>query len=157
VVSGRRGEHGQKEITGQRKQLNNAMGKIHGACFCGKIEFEIEGTTFNSTICHCPDCQRFSGAPLMASACFRSHQVQIIKGEPKAYRYGEGRIRFFCDSCGSQLFFTRADFPDDTEVFLGSLEGGASVAPASHTWTGDSAPYIRISDDLPKYLEDETN
>jgi hypothetical protein len=125
-----------------------------GACFCQEVEFEIEGLPISSTICHCSDCQRFSGAPMQASATFRAEQIKITKGKPKPFTYGEGRIRLFCETCGSQLFFSRLDSPDEIEAFLGVLERNWRMMPETHIWMEDRAPYINLDDQLPKYLKE---
>eukprot|EP01040_Poterioochromonas_malhamensis_P000098 gene98-102_t len=55
---------------------------IQGRCHCGAIQFEMPGQAVHSTICHCDDCRRQSGAPMMAWAMVPAISV-AVRGEPK--------------------------------------------------------------------------
>jgi hypothetical protein len=39
---------------------------LHGQCHCGAVRFEIPDQGVHSAICHCDDCRRQSGAPMLA-------------------------------------------------------------------------------------------
>ena len=34
---------------------------ISGRCLCGRIRYEVRGTPFHETLCHCDDCRRDYG------------------------------------------------------------------------------------------------
>ncbi|KXJ89208.1 Mss4-like protein [Microdochium bolleyi] len=106
-----------------------------GQCFCGAITFTIVTAVgdppIKAYLCHCLDCQRFSGSSFAHNATFSAADVHITLGAEetlqawKAKRasrsasaaevpqlddvlstYGndaEGRIQF-CGVCGTRLF-----------------------------------------------------
>ena len=36
-----------------------------GRCHCGAISYSVEGEAAHHAICHCDDCRRWSGAPMV--------------------------------------------------------------------------------------------
>ncbi len=58
--------------------------KIDGQCHCGQIRFSAEIEPHDVFICHCTDCQHFSGGPYRASVRAPVETV-AMQGEPKVY------------------------------------------------------------------------
>jgi hypothetical protein len=79
------------------------LGMLHGRCHCGEIQFEVPDQAVFSTICHCHDCKRQSGAPMLAWAMVPKAAVSI-QGEPKVYSSSASGKRSFCPTCGTGLF-----------------------------------------------------
>ena len=55
--------------------------KIAGGCHCGAIRYEAEGEALTSALCHCTDCRRHAGAPMVAWTMYRKEAVKVIAGE----------------------------------------------------------------------------
>jgi hypothetical protein len=74
--------------------------KIHGACHCSAIAYEAEIDPARVTVCHCQDCQSFSGAPFRASVPAKAEDLRILRGAPKVYvktaESGNRRAQGFC-------------------------------------------------------------
>ena len=98
-----------------------------GQCQCGAIHYAAAGEPVYHALCHCRDCRRSSGAPLVAWALFPRDAVTIT-GQPVVYASSEPAQRHFCGACGTGLFYTNETvFPgmidiqtatlDDPEVF----------------------------------------
>jgi hypothetical protein len=121
---------------------------IEGGCFCGAIQYR--GTLNPKCVCncHCEDCRRSSGAPFVTWACFERKEFQITAGTPTLYLKNE-RFRYFCQHCGSQLFWLVAEDAPIICATVGSFDDPCQVAPRMHTWTEDKLPWIPICDDLP--------
>ena len=47
---------------------------VGGGCHCGTIRYEADGEALHHAICHCEDCRRAAGAPMVAWIAFRSDQ-----------------------------------------------------------------------------------
>ena len=77
-----------------------------GGCHCGAIRYEAEGQALTHALCHCTDCRRHAGAPMVGWTMYRLDAVKVTKGTPKVYASSEHGRRHFCPNCGTGLFFT---------------------------------------------------
>ena len=88
-----------------------------GHCHCGAIRYEVEGEANWSALCHCADCRRHAGAPVVGWAAFPESSLRVIEGRPKVYHSSEHGRRHFCGDCGTGLFyFNSANLPP-TRIF----------------------------------------
>ena len=55
---------------------------FEGGCFYGQIRYEAHGAPFNATLCHCADCRRVTGAPLVAWFSVARSDFQFVAGSP---------------------------------------------------------------------------
>lgn len=117
--------------------------KIDGACHCGAITYEAEVDPRRTIICHCTDCQTFSGAPYRVS-------VQILKenfrltGEPRRYikrgDSGDDVHQHFCGACGTPLFSTKPDAPS-VNLRTGSVRQRADLPPMAQGYCRSAQPW----------------
>ena len=45
---------------------------ITGGCHCGAIRYQAEGEALTHALCHCTDCRRHAGAPLVGWTMYRT-------------------------------------------------------------------------------------
>jgi hypothetical protein len=125
---------------------------ITGGCLCGEIRYECHGEPLRSFICHCTDCQQFSGSVFSAEVVFPKESVQIQTGTPKGHSVvaesGHRIERQFCDQCGSSLFCVLEKRPTSISVQAGTLDDKSIFQPSSHVWTQSRVKTLRIDDDL---------
>src|SRR5262245_56461192 len=76
-----------------------------GGCHCGATRYEVGGALIVHSLCHCTDCRRHAGAPMVGWAMFPSDAVKVTKGAPKVYASSEHGRRHFCANCGNGLFY----------------------------------------------------
>ena len=81
---------------------------ITGGCHCGAIRYAIEGEARTHALCHCRDCRRHAGAPLVGWMMYREDQVTVTQGTPRIYQSSTDGRRQFCPTCGTGLFYTNA-------------------------------------------------
>ena len=74
---------------------------VTGRCLCGAVTYEAEGAFGSTQICHCTDCQRWSGGPFLGVEA----DSLITNGKETWYRSSEWGERGFCALCGSTLFW----------------------------------------------------
>lgn len=60
------------------------MPNMSGRCLCGQITYETTAEPALSGICHCRNCQRYTGSAFETLIGFPSDAVRV-KGEPKTY------------------------------------------------------------------------
>jgi hypothetical protein len=61
----------------------------------------------------------------------RSADFRLLKGEQ--FKTTDKGVRRFCPTCGTQLTFEHADFPDEIDVTTASLDDPESVLPRDNT------------------------
>lgn len=101
-----------------------------------------------TALCHCLDCQKWTGGPYTSNAVVprtafsvtqgnhsfsvpcMSPMLTVDIGTPKSYDAvgASGKINkhFFCGTCGSSLYTELEVMPEVTCVKAGSLDGGAA-------------------------------
>ncbi|KAI0817071.1 DUF636 domain-containing protein [Xylaria sp. FL0064] len=119
-----------------------------GSCMCGAIRYQFTGEPAVTALCHCVDCQKWTGSAFtsnavvprtafsvtqgtdIASQASQSSQVLPALGTPSSYdvKGASGKINkhFFCSTCGSSLYTELEVMPDMTCVKAGGLDGGAA-------------------------------
>jgi hypothetical protein len=114
---------------------------LRGGCLCGSLRYVLSGPPAQTTLCHCSDCRRASGAPFVAWTFFRSGALSWTEGRPKTFNFA-GRERSFCGDCGTPLVFFDPGIPQWFEVSTCSLDDPQPHPPADECWTGDRIRWI---------------
>src|SRR5215510_1348526 len=101
--------------------------KISGSCHCGYITYEAEADPAKATICHCTDCQTFSGAPFRGNVPVAAETLRMLSGEPTFYvktaESGNKRKQAFCPRCGTSLYATSVeDNPKIIGLRIGAIK-----------------------------------
>lgn len=123
---------------------------ITGGCLCGATRYQIDAKPRFTSYCHCEDCRRASGAPVVAWTFFPSGTLKWTKGEAKLLKFS-GRERTFCPDCGTPLSFYDPGIPSEYEVTTCSLDDPDLMPPKDHTWVEDRLRWFDTSDDLPRH------
>ncbi|HVK56555.1 MAG TPA: GFA family protein [Burkholderiales bacterium] len=126
---------------------------LSGGCFCGRIRYEVTGTPFHETNCHCSICRRTTGAPFVTWFSVSRSQFRILSGEPTRFRSTMKATRSFCAQCGAQLTFEHEDFMEEIDVTTCSLDDPNALPPKDHTYTSSKVSWIEVADQLPEYEE----
>jgi len=103
-------------------------------------------------LCHCSDCRRHAGAPMVGWAMFKSDQVEIVEGEAKIYASSEHGRRHFCANCGTGLFYTNdVILPGITDVQSGTLDDPGALPAEVHIQTADRIAWMADIGSLPQF------
>ena len=122
-----------------------------GQCHCGAIRYEMSAQTVHQALCHCADCRRHSGAPMIAWGLVAEDQIRI-EGEPKVYASSEHGRRHFCAECGSSLFYTNAVvFPDAVDVQIATLDDPNVIRPQAHIQVAERIGWMERAHELPHF------
>ena len=126
---------------------------ISGGCFCGRVRYEVRGTPFNATLCHCASCRRVTGAPMVAWFTCRPAELVVVTGASRTFVSSDGVTRGFCGECGTALTYARADLPDEIDVTTASLDAPDGVPPRDHTQHRHRLAWIDGLDGLPVHAD----
>ncbi len=126
-------------------------GQITGRCHCGAITYIADGTHEHHAVCHCTDCRRWSGAPLVGWIAFRADQVSVA-GTPASYASSEHGVREFCANCGTGLFYRNAAaLPGIVDIQSGTLDAPQDHAPGAQIMCKDKLPWVDSIATLPAF------
>ena len=131
---------------------NDAYVPITGGCLCGSIRYRLVEQPLGTTLCHCEDCRRASGAPAVAWTFCKVGSIQWTKGMPKVVHFA-GRERSFCGECGTPLMFFDPSIPHLFEVSTNSLDDPLPFEPQDQCWMDDALPWHSRLEKLPLYSE----
>ena len=123
-----------------------------GHCHCGTIRYSISGKMAYSGLCHCSDCRRHSGAPMVAWAAFPENSLTILQGTPKIYHSSENGRRHFCADCGTGLFYYNSSMlPGIVDIQTTTLDDPNSIAPQLHVQTAEKLEWMKGISELPEF------
>lgn len=122
-----------------------------GGCHCGAIRYETTGEPAHSALCHCADCRKSAGAPMVGWALFPEDKV-AIEGETVRYRSSAHVTRHFCATCGTGLFYTStAMFQGMIDIQTATFDDQAAFAPMAHVQWAEAAPWMATVLELPRF------
>jgi len=127
--------------------------KIDGQCQCGAIRFEAEVDPEKVTVCHCTDCQQFSGSAWRVSVPAPADTFRFTQGKPTTYiktaESGNKRLMAFCGACGSALYSAA---PENTPFYIlrvGAVNQRADLPAKRQIWMQSALPWALDIHDLP--------
>jgi hypothetical protein len=106
---------------------------ITGGCHCGAIRYQAEGKAVTHALCHCTDCRRHAGAPMVGWTMYVQDAVKVTKGTPKVYASSEHGRRHFCADCGTGLFYANSQIlPGIIDIQSATYDDPDSVPARAH-------------------------
>lgn len=77
-----------------------------GSCFCGSVEFSLNGDPEVMGYCHCDSCRHWSAGLVTAFTLWQPEQFKITKGEDSIRSFDKvgTSARKWCNSCGGHVF-----------------------------------------------------
>ena len=124
---------------------------LTGGCHCEAIRYEISGVPLNHALCHCVDCRRASGAPMVGWAMMTQERL-AVSGEPSTYASSEHARRHFCIQCGTGLFYTNdAMLPGLVDVQSATLDEPDELPAQAHIQTAERLGWMAEAHRLPEF------
>jgi hypothetical protein len=125
--------------------------KLSGGCLCGSVRYELELEEDDiADYCHCRECRRASGAPVVAWIQLSPARFSITAGEARAYASSAAASRWFCGNCGSQLYMTDAG-NHSVGVPIATLDDPDQVQPKLHSWFDEHLSWFDTKDELLRF------
>jgi hypothetical protein len=124
-------------------------GPLEGGCHCGAVRYRVSAV-FDAGYCHCSICRRISGSAALTWANIPAEAFELLRGEPRAYATSDRGARYFCEICGSGLYWAGEGEPF-VSVGLGTLDDPEAVRPLVHIFGADKLSWFETADTLPLY------
>lgn len=135
-----------------RNQLrSNRLMATRGHCLCKRTSWEFGGHPSSSCYCHCDDCRRNCGAPVVAFLGVSSDHFSWTGSPPRSFVSSPGVRRFFCDTCGSPMGFEADHYPGSIYLYAASLENPQNFQPSFHLNIDHRLPWLTLDDQLAKH------
>lgn len=126
--------------------------ELKGGCHCGEVRYEVHGEPLTHALCHCSDCRRHAGAPMVGWTMYPQSALRILKGTPKVYASSQSGRRHFCASCGTGLFYYNADvLPGIVDIQSATYDNPEALAARAHIQVADRIPWMADAHTLPQY------
>lgn len=124
------------------------MTTYKGACFCGSVEIEVQGSPEAMGYCHCSSCRSWSAGPVNAFTLWKPANVKVTKGAEFVETFVKTPTseRQFCAQCGGHLMTNHPP--------LGLVDVYAATIPSLPFQPGVHVNYaetvLPMKDGLPK-------
>lgn len=121
------------------------MTTITGGCLCGQIRYTASQAPRDPHFCSCKQCQRASGAPVVAWVDFAAAAFAFDGpgGEPTWYRSSDSARRGFCPSCGGAIGYL-ADGSDLVGVTTATLDDPDGAVPTRQSFPDSAPAWLRV-------------
>lgn len=126
------------------------MALLTGRCLCGAVRYAAPGRPKWTALCHCESCRRSSSAPVVAWMGFAPGDVAWT-GARAFYQSSKIAKRGFCPTCGTQMSFESARWPDEIHLYGASLDDPERFSPSLHCHYAERLSWLHLSDDLPRF------
>lgn len=125
---------------------------LTGGCHCGAIRYEVSGDPLTHSLCHCTDCRRHSGAPMVGWTMYPAASLRVTRGTPKVYVSSEQARRHFCADCGTGLFyFNDSMLPDIVDVQSATYDDPDAVPARGHVQVAERIRWMANAHELPMF------
>ncbi len=123
-----------------------------GGCHCGAIRYEIDGTAQHTALCHCTDCQKSSGAPMVGWTAFAAADLTVSAGMVAEYESSEYGRRQFCGKCGTGLFYyNEMALPGIVDIQTATFDNPNDFPADVHIQTAERLDWMENAHQLPMF------
>jgi hypothetical protein len=123
-----------------------------GGCHCGAVRYAVKGEPQHVTLCHCSDCRKSSGAPMVSWAAFAEDEFRILSGEATTFNSSGQSMRSFCGKCGTGIYFRNAQFlPGIVDIQTSTLDDPDALKPTAHIQTAERIGWMAEAHGLPSF------
>ncbi len=125
---------------------------MSGGCHCGAIRYTVSGEPISHALCHCGDCRRHAGAPMVGWTMFPADAVKIVQGAPKVYASSEHGRRHFCPDCGTGLLYANDHvLPGIIDVQSATLDDPDAIPARVHIQVAERISWMERAHELPTF------
>jgi hypothetical protein len=123
------------------------MPQIVGGCLCGKVRYSANAEPVFVGVCHCRDCQKFSGSAFSVVVALPKTALSV-QGKVNTFQKpgdtGKMTERRFCPECGSPVVEEVAAMPDIVMIGAGTLDDASWVKPGMQIYCDSAQPWVEL-------------
>ena len=130
------------------------MAKITGGCLCGKVRYSGEAEPVFVGVCHCSDCQKFTGSAFAVVVGVPESAIST-QGRVASYRKtgesGKTIERRFCPECGSSIADVAEALPGVMMIGGGTLDDASWVKPMAQIYCDSAQPWVQLGGEMHRF------
>lgn len=125
---------------------------IGGSCLCGQVKYAVKDQITKIIHCHCPTCRKAHAAAFSSVARVNKQGFVLKSGDEllKAYESSPGKKRYFCSTCGSQIYAYK-EGQDYMVLRLGTLDDDPGAEQSCHIFMSVKAPWFELDSTTPQF------
>lgn len=130
------------------------MAHLEGGCLCGSVRYRGEAEPAFIGVCHCTDCQRFTGSAFSTVIGVPTQALQVsgpLKTYTKAGDSGQPIHRRFCAQCGSGVLDEADAMPGLTMLSAGTLDDRSWVRPRAEIYCASAQSWVKLDGGLARF------
>lgn len=125
---------------------------LQGGCQCGAVRYEVNGTPQHVALCHCSDCRKSAGAPMVAWAAFAEAEFTLLQGDVTTFNSSGTAMRSFCPKCGTGIAYRNAEFlPGIVDIQSATLDDPAALPAGAHIQVAERIGWMADAHSLPEF------
>lgn len=126
--------------------------ELAGGCHCGAIRYQVAGDPLTHALCHCSDCRRHAGAPMVGWTMYPETALRVVRGVPKIYKSSPHVQRHFCGDCGTGLFYYNAEvLPGLADIQSATYDSPDAVPARIHIQVAERIAWMEHAHELPQF------
>lgn len=129
------------------------MTQHRGHCRCESIVISVSSEPEVSVLCHCDDCRRSTGAPMISAVAFVKDSIKWEKAESMGSFVNGSCTRTFCSICGTPIAQEHESAPDLIFFYTAFMDEPEKFPPTYHSFEGDQIDWLKLDDALPRYAK----
>jgi hypothetical protein len=130
------------------------MPQIVGGCLCGKVRYSANVEPAFIGVCHCRDCQKFTGSAFATVVAVPKDSLSI-QGRLTTYSKpgdtGQALERRFCPECGSGIVDEAAVMPGVVMINVGTLDDSSWVKPAMQIYCDSAQSWVHLGGEMQRF------
>lgn len=135
--------------------------RIEGGCHCGAIRYVAEIDPRQVRICHCTDCQTFTGSAYRVSVPALREGFELRGIAPKTYvkiaDSGARRVQAFCAECGTPIYSAAAEAPRVYMIRVGTARERNRLRPTVQQWCRSALEWAMDLRAIPRFTAQATD
>jgi hypothetical protein len=132
------------------------MPQIVGGCLCGKVRYSANAEPVFVGVCHCRDCQKFSGSAFSVVVALPKTALSV-QGKVSTFQKpgdtGKMTERRFCPECGSPVVEEVAVMPDIVMIGAGTLDDSSWVKPGMQIYCDSAQPWVALGGGIQSFAK----
>lgn len=123
-----------------------------GGCHCGAVRYEASGDMLHHAVCHCTDCRKSAGAPMVGWIAYKADDFRVTQGTPREHASSADGRRLFCGDCGTGLYYiNEAVLPGLVDIQSATLDEPDALPPQVNIQWAEHLAWAETLTDLPKF------
>ena len=125
---------------------------LQGGCQCGAVRYEVNGTPQHVALCHCSDCRKSAGAPMVSWAAFAETELTMLQGDLTTFNSSGTALRSFCTKCGTGIAYRNEEYlPGIVDIQSATLDDPDALPAGAHIQVAERIGWMADAHSLPEF------